>query len=108
MNFSKIEQDEEEGNAYVALSNLRVKSIDKILFGHININSIRNKFEPFVDIVKDKLDIILISETKIDNTFPKSQFEIQGYSPPFRLDRNAHGVGFFFMQEVIFLVNLCP
>ena len=96
MNFSKIEQDEEEGTAYVALCNLRVKSIDKILFGHININSIRNKFEPLVDIVKDKLDIILISETKIDNTFPKSQFEIQGYSPPFRLDRNAHGGGLLF------------
>ena len=96
LNSSNNEQYEEEGTAYADLNNLRVKSVDKILLGHMNINSIRNKFEPFVNLVKDKLDIILISETKIDDTFPKSQFEIQGYSPPFRLDRNAHGGGLLF------------
>lgn len=84
---------EDEATAYSALNNLRVKSINKILIGHININSIRNKFEPLVDLIKGKLDIILISETKIDDTFPNAQFEIHGYSPPQRFDRNAHGGG---------------
>ena len=104
-NPSENGQDEED-TAYLTLNNLRVQNVNKILIGHLNINSIRNKFELFADLVKDKLDIILISETKIDSTFPKSQFEIQGYSPPHRLDRNAHGEGFFFTPEVIFLVNL--
>ena len=35
----------------------------------------------------------MISETKIDDSFPKSQFLMEGYSTPFRLDRNAHGGG---------------
>lgn len=83
----------EEGSAYAILNNIRVKNINKILIGHLNINSIRNKFDILVDLVKDKLDIILISETKIDSSFPNSQFEIQGYSPPRRLDRNEHGGG---------------
>ena len=95
-NPSENGQDEEEDTAYHTLNNLRVQNVNKILIGHININSIRNKFELFVDLVKDKLDIILISETKIDSTFPKSQFEIQGYSSPHRLDRNAHGGGLLF------------
>ena len=41
---------------------------------------------------KGKIDILLISETKINNSFPTSQFEIQGYTP-FRLDRSANGGG---------------
>ena len=94
-NPPEIELDQDEDTAYQMLNNLRVKNVNKILIGHININSIRNKFEPFTDLVKDKLDIILISETKIDSTFTKSQFEIQGFSPH-RLDRNAHGGGLLF------------
>ena len=34
-----------------------------------------------------------MSETKIDISFPSSQFTIEGYSNPFRRDRNIHGVG---------------
>ena len=30
----------------------------------------------------------MISETKIDESFPLGQFKINGFSAPFRLDRN--------------------
>ena len=33
-----------------------------------------------------KLDILIVSETKIDDSFPTSQFMINGYSKPYRLD----------------------
>ena len=33
----------------------------------------------------------MISETKIDNSFPKSQFLIKGFCEPFRIDRNING-----------------
>ena len=33
------------------------------------------------DLIKVKIDILLISETKIDNSIPTSQVEIQGYTP---------------------------
>ena len=46
----------------------------------------------FADLVKNKIDILLISETKLDCTFPKSQFRIQGYSA-YRLDRTSTGGG---------------
>ena len=37
------------------------------------------------------LDILIIIRTKLDNTFPVSQFHIDGYSKLYRLDRNRNG-----------------
>ena len=37
--------------------------------------------------------MLMISETIIDASFPIGQFLLNGYSTPFRLDRNAHGGG---------------
>ena len=39
------------------------------------------------------LDILLVTECRIDYSFPTAQFHMQGYSTPFRLDRNSHGGG---------------
>ena len=35
----------------------------------------------------------MISETKIDESFPVGQFKINGFSAPFRLDCNSNGGG---------------
>ena len=78
---------------YTLLQNLRVKNIDRILLGHINLNSIRHKFHMITDLIKGNIDILLISETKIDSSFPNPQFEIHGYTSPFRLDRSIDGGG---------------
>ena len=59
----------------------------------MNINSIRNKFETLSSLIAGNIDICVISETKIDESFPKKQFLIDGFSPPFRLDRNKYGGG---------------
>ena len=37
---------------------------------------------------EDNLDILDISETKIDNSFPENQFSIDGYNLRYRLNRN--------------------
>ena len=39
------------------------------------------------------LYILLGTECKIDDSFPTAQFHMQGYSTPFRLNRNSHGGG---------------
>ena len=63
----------------------------KIIFGQINIKSIRNKSDFLMNIIENEIYIFMISEIKIDNSFPISQFTITGYSIPFRLDRTSHG-----------------
>ena len=35
----------------------------------------------------------MITETKLDDSFPEQQFYIEGFNIPFRLDRNRHGGG---------------
>ena len=41
--------------------------------------------------INNNLDILMISETKTDDTFPDSQFLIKGFSVPYRLDHTAKG-----------------
>ena len=43
--------------------------------------------------VLGNIDIFMVSETKIDMSFPTSQFVIQGFAAPFRLDRTNTGGG---------------
>ena len=45
------------------------------------------------ELIKVKVDIFLISETKLDSSFPSGQFVIKGYSTLLRLDRNQNGGG---------------
>ena len=70
---------------------MRLKNV-RVLIAHLNINSIRNKFELLADGINKNLDIFMISETKLDETFPTRQFFIEGFSMPYILDRNGHGV----------------
>ena len=61
--------------------------------GHLNINSIRNKFDALSLIVKNNVDILIISETKQDDSFPTVQFLLHGFRAPYRLDRKSKGGG---------------
>ena len=56
-----------EPNApYSKLHELRKNNPFRVIIGHLNINSIRNKFDPLKEIFKDNIDILLVSETKLD------------------------------------------
>ena len=65
----------------------------KIVVGQININSIRNKFDYLMAAVSGNVDILLITETKIDSTFPVNQSYLNRYNVPYRNDRNSNGDG---------------
>ena len=75
------------------LQNIRLRNLDRIIFGHLNINSIRNKINILESIATKNIDILLISETKIDESFPNAQFRMNGFSEPNRIDRNSNGGG---------------
>ena len=57
------------------------------------MNSIRNKFEILKTMLSEVLNVLMITETKLDDSFPEQQFYIEGFNIPFRLDRNRHGGG---------------
>ena len=72
---------------------IRIKNINRLIIGNLNINSISGKFEQLKTVICGNIDILVVVETKLDDTFPDSQFFIEGYSTPFRLDRNRNGGG---------------
>ena len=76
-----------------ALKFYRSKYPKKLIIGHVNINSIRNKFEILNTLLSEVLDVLMITDTKLDDSFPEQQFHIEGFNIPFRLDRNRHGGG---------------
>ena len=71
---------------------IEVKNLNKLIIRHLNINSLRNKFELLTHQIKDNIDL-MISERNLDESFPTSQFFMNGFSSPHRLDRNCNGGG---------------
>ena len=53
--------------------------------------------------VKDQSDVLIIYETKIDSTFPDSQFQILGLKKPLRLDvtENSGGILVYVRDNLI-------
>ena len=66
-------------------------SSNKFIFAHININSIRNRFEFLATQVKGSVDVLMVSETKTDDSFLVRNFIIEGFSTLYRLDRDSNG-----------------
>ena len=83
----------DELDASSILKNIKLENANRPVIAHLNINSIRNKIESLKLIIGNNIDILLISETKLDNSFPAPQFIIDGYSPPYRIDKNCMSGG---------------
>ena len=77
------------------LKDIRKSNVNKSLFGQLNINSLRNKFDMLSELIKGFVDVFIISETKLDDSFPEGQIFIDGYHTRFRYDRNDNGGGIF-------------
>ena len=84
------------------LHEIRLKNPNRLIFAHININSLRKKFEMLQEVIGNNTDVLLIFETKLDASFPSSQYILDGFTPPYRLDRAQHGGGIMlFIREGI-------
>ena len=53
----------------------------------------RNFFDHLMAVVSGNIEILLITETKIDSTFSVNQFSLNGYNVPDRNDSNTNGGG---------------
>ena len=76
---------------------------------YLNINSLSNKIDVLRQICKiSPLEILCVDQTKLDSSFPNSQFRIDGYIyPPYRRDRDNHGGGgIVFIREGLITIRL--
>ena len=60
---------------------------------NLNINYISSTFDDFKLLISGYFDVIIVTETKLDDSFPKAQFCIDRFSIPYRLTRNRNGRG---------------
>ena len=89
-----VESDKEKNKCQnINLKSLREENPNCLIFVQININSIRNKSEFLASQIINNVDVLLVSETKLDDNFPTAQFLLDGFSKPYRLDRCSTGGG---------------
>ena len=69
----------------------RIQNFNNVNIGILNINSLVFKFEELRLLVTGIFNILIITETKLDDTFPLSQFLIDAFPTPYRLNRNRKG-----------------
>ena len=72
------------------MQQLKNKFRNNALIGYLNINHLRNKVVDLAPIIKDlEPTVLAIAETKLNKSYPDSQFCIDGYYNPkdFRRDK---------------------
>ena len=72
---------------------MKIQSPDKLILDHLNFNSVRNKFYALRCIIENNVDLLLISETKLDDFFAIAQLLMKGFSVTYRYDRNGKNGG---------------
>ncbi|CAG2210856.1 unnamed protein product [Mytilus edulis] len=104
-----IDFNEESNAPNDSLSSNSTSGVNKLLFqdlretrrlhpknfiaAYVNINSLRYKFDEVKDLLTDNIvDLLMIAESKLDNTFQDNLFQVEGYKLQ-RRDRNQYGGG---------------
>ena len=75
------------------LNYLRMDNRNKLVLGHLNINLVCSKLGLLSEQVKENIDILMSSETKVDDSFPIENFLIDGFSTPYCSDCDSNGGG---------------
>ena len=89
-----------------SLKDIRINNINRLIIGQLNINSLRNKFEQLSTMINENIDIFMISETKLDETFPAAQSSLQGFCDPCRSNSNRNGAGIMlYIRGYTFMTN---
>ena len=100
-NYSNIRDDLVDIDPEKVLNNIRQKHSNRIVIAKSNINSLRNKFTSLSTMIKDYVDLFLLSETKIHSSFPTTQFHIDGSMIHRRdTDENGGGLSLYVREDV--------
>ena len=90
-----------------ALRLKRLKYSKNIIFSHLNINSIRNKFDSVRAAILKYVDIFIAAETKINESFPTAQFTNDRFHKPLRLDATDKSGGLLvYVRSYLLLCQL--
>ena len=92
--YANMESEQENANVDLLPDSLQqTMEAREILLIQMNVNSLQNKVEEVGSLIKEsKAQVVFLTETKIDCTYPDSQFALSGYNI-YRNDRTKGGGG---------------
>ena len=61
------------------LKSICISNVKKLILRHLNINSIRNKFDLFSKQIKGAIDVLMVSKTKLNKRFSEGLFLIEDF-----------------------------
>ena len=77
-----------------SLLDFRRNNSKNLIVGHLNINSLQYKFTEIEYMMSENTcDVLFLSETKVNDSHPSSQFSIENFSKPIRADKSANSGG---------------
>ena len=94
-------------DAKARLMEMKPQSPDKLILGHLNINSIRNKFDGLKIFNDNKIDIFLISETKLDDLFRTAKFLSRVLALLTHMEETLKVEDYFSISEKMYHPNVC-
>ena len=59
---------------FKSLKVVQIKNLNRIVLSYLNSDSLRNRFDLPAGQIKGKFDILVISEIKLDGSFPDVHF----------------------------------
>ena len=68
--FSNEINNDEFLDPLSTIKNLRLSNINRVVIGNLNISSLPNKFNRLEELVLKYVDILVLTETKLDGSFP--------------------------------------
>ena len=78
---------------FSALKDIRTMNLTNVILSYININSARYKLNMLEQLTSKFADVLVIAETKLDESFPTDQFLMENFKTPYRLDINSRSGG---------------
>ena len=96
-----------DGDSFKSLKEVRLKNLNWIVLAHLNINSLRKKFHALVEQVSGNVDVLVLAETKTDESFPEGQFKIPGFCIPFLWIETVLVEEFWYMFRRTYHPNFC-
>ena len=92
-NETGIQDEQKCENFSDFLFNIQKHHSHKVIKAHIKVNSLKNKFDMLSHVVSEYIDMLMISESKLEDTFQHALYHLKHFSNLYRLDRNSHGGG---------------
>ena len=69
--------NKDKGNFVTSmLEKIRTRNFDRLIIGNLNINSLSSKFDQLKLLIQGKIDILIITETQIDDSFQHVHFQM--------------------------------